>query len=215
LLNKYLPEGAASLRHYAYHYGPGRYYRPAYQHIVQAIGQTSGALLDVGCGPGWLSIYAAAGNPELDCVGIDSSETMIALANRNKGRRLNATFREMDAREIVYPEDTFEHVVCVQTMHHWEDPDAILAEIFRVLLPGGRAWLYAADSDAEVPADWIERRGFWPPDAYVQAMWRRHSLDAAGWEDILARLRRLGWASVDVGSHGFYRRVVAEKPAAS
>jgi SAM-dependent methyltransferase len=90
----------------------------------------------------------------------------------------------------------------------------ILSEIHRVLKPGGRVWLYAADPEADVPDAWIERRGFWPPDAYVQAMWRRYSLDAAGWEAAVAGVRALDWGSVDVGSHGFYRRVVAEKSAA-
>ncbi len=198
------------MRHFAYDLGPGRYYQPAYRLIVEEIGCGEGALLDVGCGPGWVSIFAASGHPELDCIGIDSSETMIMLADRNKGRRLNCTFRHMDARQIIYPDDTFEHVVSVQAMHHWEEPEAILSEIHRVLKPGGAAWLYAADPDGDLPEGWIQRRGLWPPDAYVQAMMRRYSLSAEEFEAMVERARRLDW-QVTVDRHGFYRRIVARK----
>jgi len=210
VIEKLLPEGPVSLRHYAYDLGPGRYYQPAYRFIAQEIGAGAGALLDVGCGPGWLAIHAAQGQPELDCIGIDSSETMIKLANRNKSRRLNVTFRHMDAREIVYPKDTFDNVVSIQSMHHWEEPEAILAELHRVLKVGGRLWLYAADPDADLPEGWIQRKGPWPPDAYVKGMIRRYTLDAAGFQAMVDRVSKLDW-DVTVDTHGFFRRIVAEK----
>ncbi len=211
MLEKILPEGATSLRHYAYDIGPGRYYQPVYRYIAQELELSEGALLDVGCGPGWLSIYAAQVSPEVDCIGIDSSETMILLANRNKGRRLNVTFRHMDAREIIYPVDTFDRIVSVQSMHHWEEPERILAELRRVLKPGGRALLYAADPEAELPEGWIQRTGPWPPGSYVRGMIRRHSLDEAGFQAMLDRARALDW-EVESDRHGFFRRIVATRP---
>ena len=56
------------MRVWAYQKGPGRYYRPAYRNIATAIGIEEGAVLDVGCGPGWTSIFMAAGKPHLDAV---------------------------------------------------------------------------------------------------------------------------------------------------
>ena len=96
-----LPEGRASLRAWSYNLGPAWYYDPAYRRIAGSLDITRGALLDVGCGPGWVCIHAAAGNPELDCVGIDQSATMISIAERNRAHRLNITFKQMRAEEII------------------------------------------------------------------------------------------------------------------
>ena len=100
MLKSVFSEGG--LKALAYDVGPGRYYQPAYRNIASAIDVESGAFLDVGCGPGWLSIYVAAGKPELDAIGIDTSEAMLQVADRHKGTRLNVTYRTMDAADIIY-----------------------------------------------------------------------------------------------------------------
>jgi phosphatidylethanolamine/phosphatidyl-N-methylethanolamine N-methyltransferase len=125
----------------AYDTGPGRYYQPAYRNIAAAIELDAGAFLDVGCGPGWLSIYVAAGNPELDAIGIDNNPSMVALAEGNKGTRLNVTYREMNATSIVYPEGTFDAAAAVQSAQDWDDPAAVLEEVYRVLKPGGSFYI--------------------------------------------------------------------------
>ena len=98
-----------------YQVGPGRYYQPTYRRIAEAIGLESGAFLDVGCGPGWLSLHVAAGKLDIDAVGIDHSEQMVAAARKNKGNRLNITIREMKAEAIKFPEATFDAAAAVQT----------------------------------------------------------------------------------------------------
>ena len=207
-----LPEGRHTLTAWAYQIGPGRYYQHAYQHIAEAIGLDAGAFLDVGCGPGWLAIYVAAGHPELDAIGIDRSPTMLTFANRNKGPRLNVTFREMDATAIVYPPGTFDTAAAVQAAHHWDDPALVLAEVHRVLKPGGRFYLYEADSEATtVPAGWITRQGFWPPDAVVLRGWQRFGMDTERWEALKLVVRQSPFGGGEDGRHGFYRRLVLHK----
>lgn len=195
----------------AYDLLPARYYQPAYRYIAGSLQITQGAVLDVGCGPGWVAIHASVGNPELDCVGIDLSPEMVALAERNRGNRLNCTFKVMDAAEIIYPDATFDRIVGVQTMHHWTDADAILRELRRVLKATGSVSLLDADGDADVPADWIARTGPWPPDAWVQRMWRKHSLGADGFQAMADRARAAGW-EVEVDRLGFYRRLTLRHP---
>ncbi|MCB9758999.1 MAG: class I SAM-dependent methyltransferase [Alphaproteobacteria bacterium] len=205
------PTLAQRARAEAYARGPGWRYDPAYRRIAGALALTEGALLDIGCGPGLVCVHAAAGHPELDCVGIDTNPAMIRLARRSAGRRLNCTFRVMDGAAIRYPAATFHRVVAVQTMHHWTDPDAVLAEIHRVLRPGGIAMLHDADPSAEIDPAFVRRRGRWPPDLWLRQMWRRDSLGDAGFEDMLERTRRLAWADVGVDTLGFYRRIVARR----
>ncbi|MCP4803972.1 MAG: class I SAM-dependent methyltransferase [Proteobacteria bacterium] len=194
----------------AYDLMPARYYQPAYRYIAGSLELTSGAILDVGCGPGWVAIHASVGNPELDCVGIDLSPDMVRLAERNRGNRLNCTFKVMDAAEIIYPDATFDRIVAVQTMHHWSDPDAILRELHRVLKPAGQLVLLDADADGDVPSGWIARRGPWPPDVFIKRMWEQHSLGADGLRAMTERVSALDW-TVKTDKLGFYRRLVATK----
>jgi SAM-dependent methyltransferase len=207
-----LPEGRRSLTAYAYNMGPAVYYQPAYRFIAADIGLETGAWLDIGCGPGWLCIHAAAGRPELDVIGIDTSSTMLAIAEANKRGRLNVTFRNMDARAIVYPAGTFDVVTAVQSAHHWTEPAAILAEAHRVLVPGGRLFLYEADPEAAVPADWIRRRAGWPPDFFVRRQWARFGMDQARWDTLRGDVARSPFGDdVTDERHGFYRRLVCTR----
>lgn len=197
---------------WSYDRGPARLYRPAYRFVVADIGVTRGAWLDIGCGPGVLCARAADGNPELDVVGIDTSDTMLELARRNRGGRLNVTLRKMDAAQIVYPDATFDVVTALQTAHHWKDPARILAEAWRVLVPGGRLYVYEADPDGPIPAEWLERRGGWPPDAVMRRRWRRYGMDQARWDELRARVAASPFGD-DVADerHGFYRRLVCTR----
>jgi ubiquinone/menaquinone biosynthesis C-methylase UbiE len=207
LLKSVLSEGG--LKALAYDVGPGRYYQPAYRNIASAINVESGAFLDVGCGPGWLSIYVAAGKPELDAIGIDTNEAMLQKAERHKGTRLNITYRSMDAADIIYPEGTFTAAAAVQSAHHWEDPAAVLSEVYRVLQPGCSFYIYEADAEIDkVPEGWIQRQGPFPPDAWILRNWKKFGMDAAQWEELKQQIRASPFGGGEDGRHGFYRRLV-------
>lgn len=209
MLHALLPEGRRSLTAHAFNLVPARYYQPTYRNIAEAIPLARGAFLDVGCGPGWLCVHMAAGKPELDAIGIDNSETMIELAERNKGPRLNITYRKMDAARIVYPDQTFDAAVALQSAHHWEDPPAVLAEVHRVLRPGASFYLYEADSDAtEVPEGWVQRSGPWPPDAFVLRGWKRYGMGAEAWDRLKQVVVQSPFGGGQDGRHGPFRRLV-------
>lgn len=202
----------ATLTAWAYNLGPARLYQPAYRFIAADVDVDRGAWLDIGCGPGWLCIHAAAGKPELDVIGIDTSDTMVKLAKENQAGRLNVTFRKMDGAAIVYPAATFDVVTAVQSAHHWKDVPGVLSEVHRVLVPGGRFYLYEADPDGEIPKDWLVRRGGWPPDAWMRRRWRRHGMDAARWEALRAQVAASPFGDDVVDErHGFYRRLVCTR----
>ncbi|HEY7397468.1 MAG TPA: class I SAM-dependent methyltransferase, partial [Gaiellaceae bacterium] len=93
-------------------------------------------VLDVGCGGGRLpSLYGA---PEVVCV--DRSPAAIQAATR---RGLDA--RLADARELPFPDASFDAVTCNHTLYHVDDREQAVSEIVRVLRPGGRfAGIYNA-----------------------------------------------------------------------
>ena len=189
-----------------YQLGPGRMYQPAYRKLAEIVAPSQGNLLDVGCGPGWLCVHAARGRPELDCIGIDTSPRMIEAAERNARGLLNCSFRQMDAASIAYAEATFDAVVGVQTMHHWTQPEAILAELHRVTKPGAMVRLLDIDPGVRVPPGWLDRPAGWPPEPLLRRNWKRWSLGDEGFRSMLQLARRIQW-TVQVEQVGLYRSI--------
>jgi SAM-dependent methyltransferase len=112
---------------------------------VAAVAPDRGGVLDVGCGPGRLSVALAARG--LEVTGLDLDPAMIERARSNAGKadlaaNLVPTFTVGDVASLPFPDATFDVVVSTLSMHHWDDREAGLAEIGRVLRPGGRALVW-------------------------------------------------------------------------
>jgi ubiquinone/menaquinone biosynthesis C-methylase UbiE len=88
---------------------------------------------DLGCGLGAALEHAAATGAE--AAGIDPSPAMVERAARRVPR---AEVRLGSAEAIPFGDGRFTAVLAVSTYHHWADSDAGLAEVRRVLAPGGR-----------------------------------------------------------------------------
>lgn len=97
-------------------------------------------VLDVGCGPGYLTSLAAQAAPDGRAVGVDVSGQMIAEATRKRASA-NCSFLVGKAEALDLPDASFDVVVSSLAIHHIpEDARAqAFAEMFRVLRPGGRA----------------------------------------------------------------------------
>jgi SAM-dependent methyltransferase len=103
-------------------------------------------VLEVGCGPGHLSI-ALARRHGLDVTGIDLDPAMIERARANSSRAIDEeagrpSFTAADVASLPFADDSFDLVVSTFSMHHWADPTAGLAELGRVLRPGARALIW-------------------------------------------------------------------------
>jgi len=102
-------------------------------------------VLEVGCGPGRLSILLAREHG-LDVTGLDLDPAMIERAKDNAGRSANdgdpPSFLVGDVSSMAFPDGSFDLVVSTLSMHHWAEPSAGLTEIARVLRPGGRALVW-------------------------------------------------------------------------
>ena len=84
---------------------------------------------------------------DLDVTGLDLDSSMIERARGNAVRRAKAgerqpTFVVGDAAALPFEDQSFDAVVSTLSVHHWDDPGAGLAEIARVLKPGGRALIW-------------------------------------------------------------------------
>ena len=102
--------------------------------LLDAAGAAPGLrLLDVACGPGYVS--AAAARRGSSVVGVDFSSSMVAIA---AAANPELEFREGDAEKLDLPDCSFDAVVMNFGMLHLERPEKAIAEAFRVLRPGGR-----------------------------------------------------------------------------
>jgi SAM-dependent methyltransferase len=113
---------------------------------VAAATRDSARVLEVGCGPGLLSILLADRH-DLVVTGVDLDPSMIERARINADRARDGaagppTFMVGDVASLAFPDESFDLVVSTLSMHHWADPAAGLAEIGRVLRPDGRALVW-------------------------------------------------------------------------
>jgi SAM-dependent methyltransferase len=106
-------------------------------------------VLDVACGPGYVSQAAAARGAE--ATGLDVAAGMVAQARR---RSPGLTFVEGDAQRLPFPDESFDAVTMNFGILHLSQPDAAIAEARRVLVPGGRfafsAWVVHGNAVAQI-----------------------------------------------------------------
>ncbi|HKY61256.1 MAG TPA: methyltransferase domain-containing protein [Gemmatimonadota bacterium] len=94
------------------------------------------AILDVGCGTGALLAAAARRAPASRLAGVDLSPAMLVVARKRLESR--AALVAADAARLPFADRGFDLVVSTSALHYWPDPGACMAEIARVLRPGGR-----------------------------------------------------------------------------
>lgn len=102
-------------------------------------------LLDVGCGPGTITLDLAARLAPGRIVGIDVAASVIETARQNNNRPAQVTFTVGDVYRLDYADASFDIVHAHQVLQHLSDPVRALREMRRVLRPGGV--LAARDSD--------------------------------------------------------------------
>jgi arsenite methyltransferase len=105
------------------------------------------SVIDIGCGPGFLcEEMANAVGRTGRVLGIDISDDLLGVA-RERNELDWLTYEQGDARELDVPDAAFEVAVCAQTLEFIDNADRALAEMFRVLKPGGRALIMNTDWD--------------------------------------------------------------------
>lgn len=119
-----------------------------------------GRVLEVGVGTG-LSLPAY--RPEVEVTGIDASAEMLEKA-REKVAELGLThvrdLRLMDARAMDFAAGSFDHVSALHIMSVVPEPERVMAEIARVLRPGGTVVMvnhFARDPQDKGALPWLER----------------------------------------------------------
>ncbi len=139
--------------------------------VVNELDQYSpeGTLIDVGSGPGHLLIQIALAHPFLRLVGIDASADMVEAGRRNanKAGLRQLQFRQGEAQNLPFGDNSVDFVVSSLSLHHWSEPGKALKDIHRVLKPGGQMLLFDGRRDTRRAFYWatVFARQFLVPGA--------------------------------------------------
>jgi ubiquinone/menaquinone biosynthesis C-methylase UbiE len=148
-------------------------------------------VLEIGCGTGNVTVRAKRAAPGADVVGIDPDPLALGRAQRKVHGLAGIRFEQAYAQELPFADCEFDRALSSMMLHHLdEDVKAgALAEVYRVLRPGGR--LYIVDIGGHTTA----HHG-------LAARWMKHNPHAAGnLGDAIPRLlRTVGFDCAEVGT---------------
>ncbi|PYF11244.1 phosphatidylethanolamine N-methyltransferase /phosphatidyl-N-methylethanolamine N-methyltransferase [Rhodobacter viridis] len=144
-------------------------------HAAREVNSTGGAVLEVGIGTGLaLDLYEPS---KVAVTGIDLSPDMLAKAQARaeaQGLRNVAGLHIMDARELAFEDESFDHVVALHIMSVVPEPRRVLAEMARVCRVGGTVL---------ITNHFARETGGWGVAAKLAAP----MADALGWHSDFAR----------------------------
>ncbi len=123
-------------------------FEPSHQMILSALHSDDQRLLDVGCGTGVFAALVVKQFPQIQVWGIDLCEGMLRqCAARRQVARGRFRLVQADSERLPFADDTFDVVTCSNSFHHYPRQDRVLAEMYRVLAPGGRLLIIDGDRD--------------------------------------------------------------------
>ena len=141
-------------------------------------------LLDVGCGPGTITLdLAESVAPTGAVVGIENVEGPLDEARRNAAARRDArtVFELADVMALPYAAASFDVVHAHQVLQHLPDPVGALRQMARATRPGGLVAVRDVD--------------------YASMVWHPASDGMTMWLEVYRRLARLNHAEPDAGRH--------------
>lgn len=172
-------------------------------------------VLEVGCGPGFYACRLAQLFPQITAAGVDLSERLIRRAkSRAASRSLqNTSFQRGDAQALPETASQVDAVIISRLFLIVPDKHAVLAEVFRVLRPGGRCFIAEPTSGfrAGIPLSclWILSRLSTSPAAQYREPQQADVMSHADFSSLVASQP---WASMKVVSDGWYQYAVCAKP---
>ena len=108
----------------------------------------SGRILDVGTGPGRLLLEIHHLNPNIALFGLDISEAMVQLAQKNLAG-VYAELRQGNIQQTDYDDNFFDSMTCTGSFYLWDNPEACLAKVFRILKEDRPAYFFETYKDVD------------------------------------------------------------------
>jgi ubiquinone/menaquinone biosynthesis C-methylase UbiE len=103
----------------------------------------TGLCLDIGCGPGYLAMEVAK-RSNLQVIGVDIDPEAVKIAQKNVRREKlvdRMTVEHGDVHQLRFADDTYDLIISRGSFIFWENTFQAFREIYRVLKPGGVAFV--------------------------------------------------------------------------
>jgi phosphoethanolamine N-methyltransferase len=117
--------------------------------IVEGVEPAGKAVLDLGCGTGGITRFLAETYRPASIVGVDIDRGLIERAGDRTGGAAGLSFRTVRPGPLPFADGSFDLVFSKDAMVHIENKEALFAQIFRVLRPGGSVaasdWMSSTD----------------------------------------------------------------------
>jgi arsenite methyltransferase len=195
-----------------------RLFRDDTDRIISALWQTqrpaSGTqVIELGCGPGFYSRKLAQRFPQIAVIGVDRSESQVRSARQRAAAEnvSNCVFERVNALALSCADASFDILIASRIFTVLPDHERAVAEMFRVLKPGGRCFI------AE------PRHVFWA-SIPLMAMWLLASVIHSGngyreprkatvltTEAFNNLFRQMPWKSLRIWQDGRYQYALCEK----
>ena len=115
---------------------------------VNETAPTGGYVLEVAPGPGFLSVELAKSG-KYHVTGLDISKTFVEIAQDNaRQANVSVDFRLGNASDMPFAGDSFDFIICTAAFKNFTQPVQAIAEMQRVLKPGGKALIVDLRHDA-------------------------------------------------------------------
>ena len=166
-----------------------------FANLAVALALSPGArILDVGCGSGWLCEYFSRFGYEV--TGIDISPELIAMADERLSKVPYGTDQEKGLAyrflvhdiEVAALEETFDAIICYDSLHHFADEHAVLQHLAAMLDYGGQLFVLEGEQPPEGSATEEELRSVMQEFETLESPFSR--------EYLLTLLREYGFAVV-------------------
>ncbi len=176
--------------------------------IVAGSGITGADVLDVGCGTGGAALVLAVGHDARSVTGVDIEPFVIGRATAlaaAQGQQQRVRFLAIEPGRLPFESESFDVVFSKDAIIHVQDKEALYAEMYRVLRPGGRLCV----------GDWLRGVGD-ELDAQVQAF---VTLSDEGFfmqtlADLSILASKLGFENVEVDDRGSWYHARAQEELA-
>lgn len=170
-------------------------------------------LIELGCGPGFYSCALAKRFPAIEVLGVDRSENQCAWAEKKSARMSlpNCRFASDNVLELSHAENSFDIVIAARLFTVLPDPQRAIAEMHRVLRPGGRCLIaeprYAFWASLPLLAMWLLAAVTGAKSDYCEPR-RAKVLSAAAFEKLFASQP---WRHMKTWQEGRYQYALCEK----
>jgi len=152
-------------------------------------------VVDVGCGDSGNSLYCAQRGAHVIAIDIDPKVLAVVAARIAQIDPHLCTTHVSDANPLPLADETATRVICTEVLEHVEDPDQLLAELFRIGRPGARYLLSVPGALHENMQKHVA------PPLYFE---RPNHIRIIDQEQFAQMVRRCGLVIEEQTQHGFF-----------